>query len=212
LRLERFFFVKTSLFKQRRDTLAYFRYAHNNNNLLLVTKQQDKNNKQYNKIQQLINLNIIMKLSSTSLLFALALLSANNNNFVRGECQATDTNCSGEYKVPDAPSVCKGNEKTTDSCKVPCTINGISYVCTKGSFVQGGVGAAFTDPPAAAPAAGCDGTPEDCSGTAVIMDISKDAEETTDIDSLELDDSAASATIVSSIIGFTAIAGVVALL
>jgi len=160
-----------------------------------------------------------MKLSIISLLFAVALLSANNNNFVLGQtdadgnpCQATDTNCSGEYDVPDAPSKCKGDEKTTDSCKVPCTINGISFVCTNGSFVQGSVGTAFTDPPAAAPAAGCDGTPEDCSGTAVIMDISKDADETTDIDSLELDDSAGTTTIVSSIIGFTAIAGVVALL
>jgi hypothetical protein len=166
-----------------------------------------------------------MKLSISLFLFAGVLLSANNNNFVLGQtdangnpCGAEDTNCSGEYSVPDAPSVCKGTEKVTDSCKVPCTINGISYVCTNGSFVAGNVGTAFTDPPAASPT-GCDGTAKDCSGEAVIV-FSKDSEESdvADIDvsdagdSNELNDSAGTTTIVSSIIGFTAIVGVVALL
>ena len=170
-------------------------------------------------IQQLIKLNIIMKLSSSSLIFAVALLSVNNNNIVvLGQavdppCGAEDTLCSGEYTAPDAPSVCKGDVKPTDSCKVACAINGISYVCTNGVFEKGGVGAAFSDPPAGPPT-GCDGTPEGCSGEAVI--ISKDSEET-DVSGIDIgiDDSAASttaSTIVSSIAGIAAAVGVVALL
>jgi hypothetical protein len=170
-----------------------------------------------------------MKLSSPSLLFAVALLSVNNNNIVvLGQavdppCGAEDTLCSGEYTAPDAPSVCKGDVKPTDSCKVACAINGISYVCTNGVFEKGGVGAAFSDPPAGPPT-GCDGTPEDCSGTAVItgnaITISKNSEET-DVSGIDIgiDDSAASttasttaSTIVSSIVGITAAVGVVALL
>ncbi|OEU14932.1 hypothetical protein FRACYDRAFT_269718 [Fragilariopsis cylindrus CCMP1102] len=174
-----------------------------------------------------------MKLSSTSLLFAVALLSVNNNNIVLGQTGETDANgdlpepcgefdtvCSGEYRVPDAPSICTEGVKTTDSCKVPCTINGISYVCDNGVFVQGGVGAGFTSKPTAPPKPACDGTPEDCSGTAVITGeaviISKDSEET-DVSGIDIgiDDSAASttaSTIVSSIAGIAAAVGVVALL
>ena len=152
-----------------------------------------------------------MKLSSTSLLFAVALLSVNNNNIVANgnECGELDTLCSGEYTAPDAPSVCKDGIKPTESCKVACTINGIAYVCNNGVFEQGTVGAAFSDPPAGPPT-GCDGTAADCSGTAVIM---KDSEET-DVSGIDIgiDDSAASATIVSSIVGITAAVGVVALL
>ena len=166
-----------------------------------------------------------MKLSSTSLLFAVALLSVNNNNLVvLGQavdppCGAEDTLCSGEYTAPDAPSVCKDGIKPTESCKVACTINGIAYVCDNGVFVQGGVGAAFSDPPAGPPT-GCDGTAEDCSGTAVItgnaVTISKDSEET-DVSGIDIgiDDSAASttaSTIASSIAGIAAAVGVVALL
>ena len=169
-------------------------------------------------IQQLIKLNIIMKLSSSSLLFAVALLSVNNNNIVvLGQavdppCGAEDTLCSGEYTAPDAPSVCKDGIKPTESCKVACTINGIAYVCNNGVFEQGTVGAAFSDPPAGPPT-GCDGTAADCSGTAVIM---KDSEET-DVSGIDIgiDDSAASttaSTIVSSIVGIAAAVGVVALL
>ena len=166
-----------------------------------------------------------MKLSSTSLLFAVALLSVNNNNIVvLGQavdppCGAEDTLCSGEYTAPDAPSVCKGDVKPTDSCKVACAINGISYVCNNGVFEKGGVGAAFMDPPTATPKPPC-GTPEECSGTAVITGeaviISKDSEET-DVSGIDIgiDDSAASttaSTIVSSIAGIAAAVGVVALL
>merc|ERR1740117_1579462 len=173
-----------------------------------------------------------MKLSSTSLLFAVALLSVNNNNIVLGQTEATDANgdlpepcgefdtvCSGEYRVPDAPSICREGVKTTDSCKVPCIINGISYVCDNGVFVQGGVGAGFTSDPTATPKPPC-GTPEECSGTAVITGtavvISKDSEET-DVSGIDIgiDDSAASttaSTIVSSIVGIAAAVGVFALL
>ena len=165
-----------------------------------------------------------MKLSSTSLLFAVALLSVNNNNIVLGQekdkngCGEFDTVCSGEYRVPDAPSNCSEGVKTTDPCENPCTINGIAYVCDNGVFVQGGVGAGFTSKPTAPPKPPC-GTPEECSGTAVITGeaviISKDSEET-DVSGIDIgiDDSAAASTtaIVSSIVGITAAVSVVALL
>jgi hypothetical protein len=190
-------------------------------------KPKNKKTNNPNKQHQLVRpFPIIMKLS-ISLLFAVALSSNNNNNAVIGEtavdangnpCQELDTNCSNEINVPDAPSICKGDEKTTDSCSVACIINGISYKCENGVFVVGDVGSGFTDPPATAPAAGCDGTPAGCSGPAVIdgtaaVTISKDSDES-DVDSIELESAGTTAysTIVSSIVGFTAVAGVVALL
>jgi hypothetical protein len=146
-------------------------------------------------------------------------------------CGEFDSNCTGEYDVPGGdgggppapenicPSVPSG--KCDDKLEGVTCVNktdNTRWKCTNGVFVvnNNDVGAAFTDPPAASPT-GCDGTAKDCSGEAVIV-FSKDSEESDvadiDVDSMELDDSAAalSTTIVSSIIGFTAIAGVVALL
>jgi len=98
--------------------------------------------------------------------------------------------------------------------------------CTKGIFVvTSGVGEAFTSTGAPSPtpcdgAQGCSG-PAVIDGTAPITTVSKDAEEADvsdvdigDVDSIELESAGTTAysTIVSSIVGFTAVAGVVALL
>ena len=144
-------------------------------------------------------------------------------------CGIYDSGCTGELEFlpgddgpggegagPGPESYCPNNPSDGGGCgDVPegaiCGGTNTRFKCTNGVFrpTTDDVGAGFTDKPTAAPKPPCTDA-KNCSGEAVIM---KDAEETvvSGID-IGIDDSAASATIVSSIVGITAAVGVVALL
>jgi hypothetical protein len=135
---------------------------------------------------------------------------------------APENICPTGDDLPTSGESCGGNLSG-----VTCLAADSTYLkCTNGVFVAtSGVGEAFTSTGAPSPtpcdgAQGCSG-PAVIDGTAPITTVSKDAEEADvsdvdigDVDSIELESAGTTAysTIVSSIVGFTAVAGVVALL
>lgn len=136
-------------------------------------------------------------------------------------CGEFDSDCCGDYDVPDGPmeNICPDSPTLGGSCKdklegVTCMSSDQQKLkCTGGTFVVGGdVGQAFNDPPSEAPKPPCTDA-KDCSGEAQIQTINKEMEEGEEnVADVVIGSGSATASIVSSIVGFTAIAGVVALL